>query len=363
MKRVLLVEDDGDLRAVLTERLSAAGYTVDEAGHGLEALEKLGQAPPPDLIVLDLMLPVMDGWQFRAEQRQAPNLAGTPVVVITGNESAKAAALDAQLYLRKPFQFEQLRSGIDRILSDAESARMRERLAHTSRVESLGTMAAGLSHEINNPLAAILSSLQLLQRRAAAEPALSDTEQVISAAIEAGVRIARLVKDVSTFARVPSAPSTSLDLSPCLDSALSVLSHELRARDVRVVRDQAPTPLVHASPALLAQVFVNLLTNAVQAFDEGQGVASQREVRIRAYTDSAGRAVVEISDTGSGMSQEVIHRIFEPFFTTKPIGAGTGLGLAICHGIVTALGGEIDVESVVGRGSTFRVRLPAASNP
>jgi signal transduction histidine kinase len=354
MKRVLLVEDDADLRAVLTERLIAAGYAVDEAGHGREALEKLGHPPPPDLIVLDLMLPIMDGWQFRMEQRRAPNLASTPVVVITGDDSPRAAALDAQLLLQKPFRFEQLQRGIAQVLNDAETARTRDRLAHERRLASLGTMAAGLSHEINNPLAAILSSLQLLQRRAAAEPALSDSEQLISAAIEAGVRIARLVKDVGTFARAGGAPCISLDVNDCLDSALRSLNYEVKARDVVVVRDFGSAPLVRASRELLVQVFINLLTNALQALD------ARREVRIRSYVDSAGRAVAEISDTGVGMSQEVMGRIFEPFFTTKPLGAGTGLGLAICHGIVSALGGQIDVESVVGQGSTFRVRLPPA---
>jgi len=362
MKRVLLVEDDGDLRATLSELLSDAGYSVEQAGHGREALEKLDHSPPPDLIVLDLMLPIMDGWQFREEQRRAPNLAGTPVVVISA--SSKAAALDAELFLQKPFQFEDLKQGIDRVLYDADSARVRERLAHASRLASLGTMAAGITHEINNPLAAILSSLHVLQKRAATEPALSDTEQVISTALEAGVRIARIVKDVSMFARAADATGISLDVASCLDFALSIVNHELGKRGARVVRDQVDTPLVHASPALLGQVFVNLLSNALQSFaDESESNPRPREIRIRVYPDSRGWTVVEISDTGSGMSAEVMRRIFEPFFTTKPVGAGVGLGLAICHGIVTAAGGEIDAESVPGRGTSFRVRLPPASSP
>ena len=134
--------------------------------------------------------------------------------------------------------------------------------------------------------------------------------------------------------------------------------NEIRHR-ARVVREFGPIPLVEASASKLGQVFLNLLINATQAILEGN--VSANEIRVSTGTDEAGRAVVTITDTGTGIAPEVLQRIFDPFFTTKPIGVGTGLGLFLCHGIVKGLGGEITVESEVGKGTRFRIVLPGSA--
>ena len=168
------------------------------------------------------------------------------------------------------------------------------------------------------------------------------------------------MRDLKTFARPTEEAYQQLDVRRVLQSAVGLASNELRHR-ARVVVDPGDVPPVLADEHRLAQVFVNLLINAAHAIPEGNVQAN--EVRVATSTASDGSALVEISDTGAGIAPEVLPRIFDPFFTTKPVGVGTGLGLSICHGIVVQLGGEIRVESTLGEGSTFRVRLPAAAAP
>jgi signal transduction histidine kinase len=123
------------------------------------------------------------------------------------------------------------------------------------------------------------------------------------------------------------------------------------------VRDLQPVPMVKANESRLGQVFLNLLLNAAQAIPDG--AAAEHEIRIRTRTDGLGRVLVEVSDTGRGIPEELRARIFDPFFTTKPPGQGTGLGLAIAQGIAADHGGRIEVISRLGKGSIFRVVLPA----
>jgi signal transduction histidine kinase len=134
--------------------------------------------------------------------------------------------------------------------------------------------------------------------------------------------------------------------------------NEVRHR-AQLVKDYGPVPLVNADEGQLAQVFVNLLVNAAQAIPEGH--AETNQICVATGTDESGRAILSFRDTGAGISPELLGRIFDPFFTTKPVGVGTGLGLSICHGIVTALGGEITVESQPGKGTIVRITLPPAT--
>jgi signal transduction histidine kinase len=142
-----------------------------------------------------------------------------------------------------------------------------------------------------------------------------------------------------------------------LDFVLEMAGPETRAR-ATVVREFGNVPYVLASESRLSQIFLNLIVNAAQAIH--RGTAAENEIRVVTMTDDCGRAVVEIRDTGEGMPESVMQRIFEPFYTTKMPGLGTGLGLAVCQRIATSLGGRLEVESQVGRGSSFRLVLPAA---
>ena len=160
--RILLVEDDRAIRDVLTGILREEGYAVTSAENGRQALDKLREIAATDLIVLDLRMPVMDGWQFRAAQKSDPRLSGIPVLAVSADGSAQAAAIDAALYLRKPLSTDALLRGITRILGEAERQRLLGRLEEAERFAALGRIAASVGHQVNNPLAYISMNVELV---------------------------------------------------------------------------------------------------------------------------------------------------------------------------------------------------------
>ncbi|KAB2886200.1 MAG: response regulator, partial [Kofleriaceae bacterium] len=180
----------------------------------------------------------------------------------------------------------------------------------------------------------------------------------LTSALEGAERIRDITRGIRTFSRVDDRPHDALDVRAPLQAAIALIDHDLRHR-AQLTRIDRGVPYVFADEGRLAQVFLNLLTNAVQALPEGK--ADAHHIRVSTSTDAEGRAVVEISDTGAGIAPHHLPHIFEPFFTTKAVGDGTGLGLSISHGIVRSLGGEIQVESALGEGTTFRVLLPPAT--
>jgi PAS domain S-box-containing protein len=239
------------------------------------------------------------------------------------------------------------------------------RLIQTDRMATIGTLAAAVAHELNNPLAYVLLNLGLLERDL--DDLIGDQEgrDRVGARLrtvqEGAERMATIVRDLRSFCRPNSPALEPVNVKDVLESAINMAMNELRDR-ARVVRDYAPAPPILADAARLGQVFLNLLLNAAQALPDGN--ASQNEVRI-VLGSSEGLVWVEVADTGHGIPPESLERIFEPFYTTKLPGVGTGLGLSICHSIVTGLQGKLTVESEVGRGSRFRVTLPffEASEP
>jgi CheY-like chemotaxis protein len=160
---VMLVEDDQDMGDAIAIVLQHAGYKVERCYDGTEALQQLSEGKTPDLILLDLKMPNMDGWQFRVEQRGRQEWSSIPVVVITADKSAPAAAIDADRYLQKPIQPSTLLDAVERLLLAREGVRLEMRAAELDRLSSLGVLAAGIAHEINNPLAVVLGSLELVQ--------------------------------------------------------------------------------------------------------------------------------------------------------------------------------------------------------
>jgi PAS domain S-box-containing protein len=242
------------------------------------------------------------------------------------------------------------------ILRDVtEQRKLRAQLVIADRLVSIGTMAAGVAHEINNPLTAIVTSLELAEREG--EPSLA--HEHLARAREAADRIRRTVRDIGTFSRAQDEEKVGpVDLRRVIEAAVGIAGNEMRHR-ARLVEDYGPVPPVDANESRLGQVFLNLLVNAVQAIPEG-GIGED-EIGIRTFVDPAsGRVIAEIRDSGVGMTEEVKRRLFTPFFTTKPPGVGTGLGLSICHRILTAIGGTIEVQTRAGVGTTFRVSLPAS---
>ncbi len=250
-----------------------------------------------------------------------------------------------------------------------ERKRMQAQMLLSDRLASVGMLAAGIAHEINNPLAYVMANLEVLAKRALPEllaKARDDEERRrIAAALEmvdhtrqGTERMRRIVRDVKTFARGDDDSRGPVDVASSLDAALQLVAHELRPR-ATIVREFAPAPKVEANESRLGQVFLNLLVNALQALPPG----SDNEVHVRVTAPDDATVLVEIRDTGEGIAADVLARVFDPFFTTKPVGVGTGLGLFVCQGIVTSLGGTLSIASEVGEGTTVRVTLPAVTHP
>jgi two-component system cell cycle sensor histidine kinase/response regulator CckA len=256
-----------------------------------------------------------------------------------------------------------------------EQKKLQARLAVTERLLAVGTLAAGVAHEINNPLSAALSNLEWVAGRLArstgspaaagaahaGEPngALASLIKPIEDTREACERVRAIVQDLKLLSRAEEESVGPVELTHVIDSAVRMAWNEMRHR-ARLVREYGDLPLVNGNEARLAQVFLNLLINATQAIPEGR--ANQHEVRVTARGLSSGQVMVEVRDSGCGIPEDVLGRIFDPFFTTKPPGIGTGLGLSICQRIVTSMGGQIEVESQLGRGSTFRVTLASSAD-
>jgi PAS domain S-box-containing protein len=244
----------------------------------------------------------------------------------------------------------------------SEQRRMHSQLLVSDRMATIGTLAAGVAHEINNPLGAVVANLDFALEDARAIAALPSPPdringiiEVLREAADGAQRVTQIVRDLNIFARAEEDKRESLEVQLVLESALRMVWNDVRHR-ARVVRDYGDVPPVLASAARLGQVFLNLLINAAQAIPEGR--ADSNHIRVTTRRDSLGRVVVEIADSGCGIPPEARARIFMPFFTTKPQGLGSGLGLAICQRIVAGLGGQIDFESEVGKGTVFRVTLP-----
>lgn len=246
------------------------------------------------------------------------------------------------------------------------------RRLQAEKLASIGMLAAGVAHEINNPAAFVLGNIEALTAQlklvdervqSAVEPPmrselqgiLFEINSILQESKEGMARIQRIVRDLSSFSHVDDEKQKLTELNSAVESTLGLLKNELRHR-ATVERDLRATRVVQTSPARLGQVFLNLIINAAQALNESE--AGRNRIVVRTY-DADADVVFEVADNGPGIHPDQLERIFDSFYTTKPRGVGTGLGLPISQGIVRSLGGEVTVETDYGNGATFRVRLPS----
>jgi signal transduction histidine kinase len=290
-----------------------------------------------------------------------------------GHAFAEREAHEARLRAEVAARTEELaRRGEELRATVARLEAARTHLGVTDRLAAVGRLAAGLAHEINNPLAFVEANLRFAAEELPALAAWSrhppadprDAERLVAELAEAvaesrqgAERVRHIVRGLKTFARTDEDLREPVDVRAALEAAVDMSAHELKQR-ARLVRELSPAPRVEGNAVRLSQVFLNLLVNAVQAIPEG---APDGRVRVVLRSDERGWAVAEVHDNGRGIPAELLPRIFDPFFTTKPVGEGTGLGLSISQGIVLGLGGELAVDSAPGRGTTFRLALPPSA--
>jgi PAS domain S-box-containing protein len=244
--------------------------------------------------------------------------------------------------------------------AEAVLARSHEQLVFADRMAAVGTLAAGVAHEVNNPLSFVVANLDTALEAihaipgSSSAPVLEIEKMLVDARAGAG-RVTKIVRGLKTFSRSDEGRPHVVDPVHVLELSIELAANQI-GQCASLVTDFGPVPLVDADDARLGQVFVNLLINAAQAFPEAN--VESNEIHVVTSTDAEGRAVVEVTDSGAGIAPALLSRVFDPFYTTKPIGAGTGLGLSITRNIVARMGGDISVESELGRGTTFRLVLP-----
>jgi signal transduction histidine kinase len=409
---IVVAEDNADMRKLLRFLLGRE-FRVRVTRNGREALEAV-RARPPELVLTDVMMPVMSGTELCRALKEDPETQGIPVILVTSKAEREmkieGLELGADDYLTKPFHPRELLArvrGLVRVRTlqkelarrnyelegtNAELGTTLEKLrqaqaqlVHREKMASVGQLVAGIAHEINNPVNFIQGNLFYLEEytqalrtliegyeallcdREAAESLselrkegdvdriLEDLESVFDGCREGVERTTSLVRDLRTFSRLDRPDRVRVDLHATLDSTLNLLRGRLTG--IEVVRDYGDIPEIESFAGQLGQVFMNLLANAADALGRS-GTIRIRTRSVAGEGPDAERVSIEIEDDGEGIGSEHLERIFDPFFTTKEVGQGTGLGLAVTYGIVERHGGSIDARSEPGVGTCFRVELP-----
>jgi two-component system NtrC family sensor kinase len=367
--KLLLVDDETEFRNTLAKRLLKRGIHSLQAADGEACLTMLAKKPV-DVVVMDVMMPGINGIDALFQIKQHHH--ETEVVLLTGNANTqdgvmgiKSGAFD---YLTKPVEFDHLLGKIiqayDKIISDREQkaakeykARIEQKMIATERLAALGTLAAGVAHEINNPLAIINESAgylkTVLQKKDMAgiphKAAFNNALQKIENSVKRARTIThQLLADVVKKQQVVA----EINIEELVKETVRLVRQDSERKRIRVnLEADRGMCTLWSDPNQIRQILINLLNNAIHATDEDGEIT----VRIQA-TDTG--ASFDIIDSGSGIPKENLDRIFEPFFSTKSPGKGTGLGLFVTRDIVDKCGGKLTVESELGKGSRFRVHIP-----
>ncbi len=367
--RLLLVDDEVSFREPLAKRLAKRGFVPAQAANGDECLSLLAQNPV-DVVILDVKMPGMNG--IDVLKRIKTTYPRTEVILLTGQATTndgvagiKAGAFD---YLTKPIELDHLinkivqaYAQIQRAAAEQKEAEYRRRIEQqmvaAERLASLGTLAAGVAHEINNPLAIIQESAgwlkQLLNKDELRDmPRRADFEKALIKVEGSVERARRITHQLLGFVRKSDSTFSRVKVTELLSEAVQLIAHEAEKRGIKILWQVSPVPAaIWSDPYRLRQVFLNLLTNACQA------IRSEGTITI-SLEDGGNEVAITVQDTGEGIPRENLDKIFEPFFSTKSPGTGTGLGLFVTRGILEKLGGTIEVESHIGQGASFCIKLP-----
>jgi two-component system, NtrC family, sensor kinase len=368
--RILLAEDDPSAAEMLKILLEHSGYEVDIAATGAAAIERASAEPPPDLVLLDWMLPGVPGVEVCRQLRARYDPLTLPILLVTARSDAesKARGFDAGAndYITKPFVPAELRARIAAHLRlkqlSAERALLLEHLPGRE-LSTLGLLVSGVAHDLNNPLGGISGFTQLLLE----EEGEPEKRAMLRRILDEVDRCNRIVAELVDFARRQAAPRARVNLRELLASTVELRRPALEAGGIQLRVEITPDlPPVIGNEHQLQRVFVNVLVNAEHALRAHGSCLEVLADRLPGSTlHGAERLVIRFRNDGPRIPPAMIERIFDPFITTKNVGEGTGLGLAICRRIVREHGGDIEVESGAGW-TEFAIVLgvaPAGENP
>jgi signal transduction histidine kinase len=420
---VLVVDDTPTNLEVISEALTDAGYEVATAISGDRALKQI-QHTLPDLILLDVQMPGVDGFETCRRLKENPDTLDVPIIFMTAlsdpDSKVKGFNLGAVDYITKPFQEKEVLARVSthlklRSLSRELEHQVRERTAELSatidrlqqsqiqliqseKMSALGNLVAGIAHEINNPVGFIAGNLKpareyiqdlfhviglyqancrdLSEDVAATIDSIDldyiqeDLPKLLTSLQEGTDRIRSISMSLRIFSRADQEHKVPFDIHEGLDSTILILKHRLKANKhrpaIEVTRDYGELPPIECFPGQLNQVFMNLLTNAIDALEQANQERSFEEIQacpnsilIQTQLINPTHVLIRIQDNGCGMSDELKQRIFDHLFTTKPVGQGTGLGLSIAHQIIVDKHhGRLEVNSAPKQGTEFLIQIP-----
>jgi two-component system cell cycle sensor histidine kinase/response regulator CckA len=369
---VLVVDDEEQNRMLLRDPLEARGYEIEEAEDGMQALQKIA-ARPPDTILLDVMMPKMDGFEVCRRLRKEARTMHLPILMVTALSERADRLMGIQAgandFLNKPIDIQDV---LLRVRNAVHAKHLHDQLLQqfiqAQKMEAVGQLASGVAHDFNNILEVIMGySGMIANQLGPGSPLLKHTEQILHAA----ERAAGLTRQLLVFSRKQTAQPVVLDLDDVVKD-LDKMLQRLLDDDIRLtIVPGKNAGRFQADPGHVGQVLMNLVVNARDAMPDGGQItiATSNVTLDKNYTQAHADVrpgeyvMLSVSDTGTGLTEEVKAHMFEAFFTTKPRGKGTGLGLATCQTIVQQSGGHIGVYSELGKGTTFKVYFPRVEQP
>ncbi len=374
----LIADDEPDMRHFLRTELQR-DYDLIEAADGVQALEKT-ELFLPDVVLLDMMMPEMDGLDVCKALRTREATSGIPIILLTAraDEETKYDALQmgANDFLAKPFSATELQARIRNLVDSHDYQRKlsKQNQALTSAIEqikdtetqlvqseklaSLGRMSAGIIHEINNPLNFATTGLFALRNKTKNLPEAQrvEYEEILNDADEGLKRVRNIVSDLRVFTHPEAGPPETVDIAEVVAASLRFLATEWKGK-VHIENKIVPGQVAQANRNKLVHIFVNLLQNSLDAMSHKKFESEKPTISIEGRLEE-GKSIIVVRDNGTGIDQKNLGKIFDPFFTTKEVGEGMGLGLSICHRIVRGYGGHINVRSEPGRFCEFTIDFP-----